>query len=104
MSKRAFVDVMNSNKLMLAGLRNHADKLVRRSIDAGWIDGYADKQDTVHTADNEQERLKAEKKVKTDEVNAGLQDLNALHSEAKKVVKMEIDPSTWKEFGITDKR
>lgn len=104
MSKSAFADIMNDNKLMLAGLRNHADKLARRGIDAAWIDGYEGKQESVQTSDNEQERLKAESAAKTKEVNAGLQDLTAMYSEARKLVKMEIDTTEWKEFGITDKR
>ena len=104
MSKRSFADVMNDNKLMLAGLRNHADQLARRGIDTAWIDGYDGKQTTVQTVDNEQERLKAESEAKTKELKANLKELGAMYSEAKKVVKMEIDPSQWKEFGITDKR
>ncbi len=104
MARQSFADIMNANKLMLAGLRNHIDQLTRRGIDTAWIDGYAGNQDTLQTTDNEQERLKAEVSAKTKEVNEGLEDLNAQYSEAKKLVKMEIDPTVWKEFGITDKR
>ena len=104
MARQSFADLMNDNKLMLAGLRNHADKLTRRGIDAAWIDGYEGRQTTIQTVDNQQERLKAETAAKTQELKDGLKELSALYSEAKKLVKMEMEPAAWKEFGIMDKK
>ena len=36
-------------------------------------------------------------------LNQKIKELDALHSESKKIVKIEMDKSTWKEFGIQDK-
>ena len=36
-------------------------------------------------------------------LNQKIKELDALHAESKKIVKIEMDKSTWKEFGIQDK-
>lgn len=54
--------------------------------------------------DNEQEALKAKLKTKTAELDAEVVNLQALYSEAKKVVKMSVDQTGWREFGIEDKK
>jgi uncharacterized FlaG/YvyC family protein len=48
--------------------------------------------------------LKAKLKSKTDELNKKMDDMNDLVDEAKKVVKLELDKTQWKEFGIDDMR
>jgi len=52
----------------------------------------------------EQEKLKADLKSKTESLNALLDSLAGKYSEARKLVKLEIPQSQWKEFGINDKR
>ena len=51
-----------------------------------------------------QEKLKADLKSKTAELEAKMKEIDAKMSEAKKIVKMDIPQSQWKEFGIYDKR
>lgn len=50
------------------------------------------------------EKLKADLKTKTQDLDAKLGELKKLYSELKKSVKMDIEQSQWKEFGIEDKR
>ena len=51
-----------------------------------------------------QEKLKADLKSKTAELEAKMKEIDVKMSEAKKIVKMDIPQSQWKEFGIVDKR
>ncbi len=53
---------------------------------------------------DEQEKLKADLKSKTDALNAKMEELTQKYSEAKKVVKLEFPQTQWMEFGISDKR
>jgi flagellar capping protein FliD len=53
---------------------------------------------------DEQEKLKADLKSKTDALNTKMEELTKKYSEAKKVVKLEFPQTQWMEFGISDKR
>ena len=50
-----------------------------------------------------QEKLKADLKSKTEELEKKLADLETRYTELKKVVKLEIPSTGWKEFGLDDK-
>lgn len=104
MPKRSFANTVYDARLMLNGLKQHAERLSRRGLDTDFLGNYETTLDAVQTLDNEQERLKAEQLAKTRELNAKLKELNQAYSEARKTVKLEMEPTTWKEFGIQDKR
>lgn len=53
---------------------------------------------------SEQEKLKADLKTKTAEMDAELSAMKKLYAEAKKRVKLDIAQSQWCEYGIDDKR
>ena len=53
---------------------------------------------------NEQEKLKADLKSKTAQLDSEISSMNALVAEAQKVVKMDIPKDQWKEFGVLVKR
>ena len=89
---------------MLAGLKQNPERLAKRGLDSDFLSKYETTFGDAQTLDNEQEKLKAEQKSKTQVLLQRLKDLSALHSEAKKIVKIEMPNSTWKEFGIGDKR
>ena len=56
------------------------------------------------TLNDEQEKLKADLKMKTAELEAKLSELDKQMREARKIVKLDFTQTQWKEFGITDKR
>jgi hypothetical protein len=53
---------------------------------------------------NEQEELKARLKTKTEELNKQMAELQKKTTEARQIVKSDMPQTTWKEFGILDKR
>lgn len=101
MPRLTYAEQVSKNELMLSGLKNNAGKLSRRGIDETFISQYETDHKTVIALNNEQERLKAELKLKTNELDALLTKVNAANSEASKLVKMDIPQEQWKEFGIT---
>jgi outer membrane lipopolysaccharide assembly protein LptE/RlpB len=90
-------------QVMVAGLNSNAEQVARRGITAEFI-----RDLDTHTAEaialnSEQEKLKADLKSKTAQLEAKLSEVTRAMSEAKKIVKLDFPKDRWKEFGITDK-
>ena len=53
---------------------------------------------------SEQEKMKAQLKQKTEELDDSLKKLSDIYSEMKKRVKIDVPKLLWKEYGINDKK
>jgi len=104
MSKNSFAETTNELKTMIAGLKANPDAVAKRGLDAEFTAKMEKNLEVLKQLDNEQESLKAKLKTKTAELDAEVANLQALYSEAKKVVKMSVDQTGWREFGIEDKK
>ena len=104
MARQSFAEKMNDSKLMLSGVKQQSDRLTKRGLDSKFVEKYERIFGDVQKLDNEQERLKATLKKKTETLQGKAKELKALYSEAKKIVKIEMSNSAWKEFGIQDKK
>ena len=102
--KRTFAEIVNKSRLMIAGLRNNAAEVNRRGIDASFITEYENELQELEKLDAEQERLKAELKMKTEAALTKRKQVESKLSEAKKVVKLSLPQAQWVEFGMEDKR
>jgi len=101
---KSFAAIVNDAQVMSAGMQNNATEAATR----GWTIEKTGKLTTTRletsSLNDEQERLKAELKMKTAELDAKMAELKAMMNEAKKVVKLGFPQAQWKEFGVTDKR
>ena len=102
---KTYAERINDAQVMYAGLLNNEAEAAKR----GWsVDKTRQElggtREAVITLNDEQERLKAELKTKTAEVNAKMAQLDALMTEARKIVKLGFPQTQWREFGISDKR
>ena len=104
MSKNSFAETTNAAKTMIAGLKANPEVVAKRGLDAEFTAKMEKNLEVLKQLDNEQESLKAKLKTKTAELDAEIANLQALYSEAKKVVKMSVDQTGWREFGIEDKK
>ena len=104
MSKNSFAETTNTVKTMLSGLQANPDAVAKRGLDKEFIAKLEKALENAKVLDNEQEALKAKLKTKTAELDAEVVNLQALYSEAKKLVKMSVDQTGWREFGIEDKK
>ena len=102
--KRTFAEIVNKSRLMIAGLRNNVAEVNRRGIDASFITEYENELQELERLDAEQERLKAELKMKTEAALTKRKQVESKLSEAKKVVKLSLPQAQWVEFGMEDKR
>jgi hypothetical protein len=102
--QKNYAQAINDAKLMIAGLKSNTDKLNNRGLNAEFITKFEAAYNAAQQIDNEQENLKAKLKTKTAELDAKVTELNKMVMDSKKIVKIDIDKSGWKEFGIQDKK
>jgi len=103
MSNKSYAKKLDDAQVMLSGLKAH-NELARRGIDAAFVTNLEAKISSSIQLNNEQEKLKADLKSKTAELDNEVSRMVKLVAEAQKVVKMDIPKSQWKEFGIQAKR
>ena len=102
--KNSYAEIINFAKVMLSGLKANTDRVGKRGISSDFITKFESIQKNAMDLDNEQEDMKAKLKSKTSELEGKMEELNKMMSEAKKVVKLEMEQSSWKSFGIEDKK
>ncbi len=104
MPKNSYAEEIKQAEVMSAGLQNNATQVAKRGLDAEFISKLkADLQKAIEL-NNEQEKLKADLKQKTADLDAKMTGLNAQIAEARKIVKIEFPQTQWKEFGIEAKK
>ena len=104
MRKESYAEIINSAKVMLSGLKLNTERVGKRGITGEFITKLESIQKTAMDLDNEQEDLKAKLKTKTAELEGKIEELEKMMSEAKKVVKLEMEKESWKTFGIQDSK
>lgn len=104
MKNGSFAEMMNSVCLMVAALRRHQDDGGTTGIDGAFIDELDGLRQQAEHLNYEQEDLKAQTKMKTAELEKVLSLLGRKQAEAHKRVKLDYPLTSWKEFGIRDKR
>lgn len=103
-SKKSFGEVISQVQVMSAGLKNNAEEVSKRGISTEFVTALEKERAEAIALNDEQEKAKAELKVKTDALNAKMNSIEAKMSEAKKVVKLALPKAQWIEFGISDKK
>lgn len=91
-------------QVMESGLKNNQEQAARRGLDVAFTTLLETNRKAAATLNDEQEKLKADLKMKTAELEAKLSELDKQMREARKIVKLDFTQTQWKEFGITDKR
>jgi len=99
---RSYADIVNSAKVLISGLKGNVDRVGKRGCDASFISRLESVHKQAQMLDDEQEDLKAKLKTKTATLDSTIVNLEKLMSEARKVVKLEMEKETWKSFGIAD--
>ena len=102
--KKSLAEIINKSRLMIAGLKHNAPEVARRGADSSFVAEYENELRELERLDEEQERLKAQLKGKTEEVDAKKRQVESKLAEAKKVVKLATPKAQWVEFGMEDKR
>ncbi|MGP2571377.1 hypothetical protein ACT4R9_00255 [Ornithobacterium rhinotracheale] len=101
---KSFAEEVSAAQVMHTALKANATQVEKRGIDTAFTEKLAKLRNEAIALNDQQEKLKADLKAKTDELNAKMTELRDLYREAKKIVKLDFAQAQWKEFGIEDKR
>ena len=101
MAKKSYAKSISDAQVMVSGLRANLTAVERRGIDAQFVDTLEQTRAEVTMMNDEQERLKAQLKMKTAELNQKLKEMNKMVTEGTKIVKLDFPKEQWKEFGVT---
>ncbi len=104
MGRLSYAEIINNAKVMLSGLKLNTERVGKRGITGDFITKLESIQKLSMDLDNEQEDLKAKLKTKTSELDNKIEELEKMMSEAKKVIKLEMEKESWKTFGIQDSK
>jgi hypothetical protein len=104
MGRKSQVQEITDTGVMANGIRAHQDVLSQRKIDNAFADELQSGVDACTALNVEQETLKAKLKAKTEELDAAFAAMQKKAAEARKIIKLDIPQSLWREFGIDDKR
>ncbi|MCP5046344.1 MAG: hypothetical protein GY940_04175 [bacterium] len=87
-------------EVMISGLTKNQAELAFRGITPEYIAEFDAKKLVVIGINNEQESIKAQLKVKTNELNGEMALLMKEYGDNRAIVKRAIPSENWKEFGI----
>ncbi|MDR1593153.1 MAG: hypothetical protein LBS43_01555 [Prevotellaceae bacterium] len=104
MATKTYAQTISDTTVMVKGIRDNQEVLGKRQIDTVFADSLQADIDTAVTLNNEQESLKAKLKAKTEQLDAVMATLTKKAGDARKIIKLDIPQSSWREFGINDKR
>ena len=104
MPKKTYAEQISQAEVMTAGLKNNAAQVARRGLDEAFVNKLEADRLAAAALNNEQEKLKADLKAKTAQLDATLAELDKGLAEARKIVKLDFPQGQWREFGIEDKR
>ena len=104
MEKKTYAENIKNAELMSSGLKNNAERAEKRGLGRDFLTKLKADLQKVVELNNEQEKLKADLKRKTAELDAQMKLLNSEVADARKIVKVEFQQEQWKEFGIEAKK
>lgn len=102
--KTSLAETLSSVQVMIGALTTHVEALKKRGVDESAIAELEQLRARIEQINSEQERLKAELKLKTEALYQGVAELEKKYAQVKKIVKMDFPPAQWIEFGVKDKR
>jgi hypothetical protein len=104
MRLRTYAQTISDTEVMVKGILDNQEVLLKRQIDKTFADVLQQDIAAGIVLNNEQESLKAKLKEKTEQLNAAMAALEKKAGEARKIIKLDMPQSSWREFGINDKR
>ena len=95
-------ETLSQIEVLTKGLRCNLAKMKTRGIDEAAVAELEDLRNQAVTYESEQETLKSRLKEKTVQSEETMALLRAKASEIRKIIKILIPQTGWREFGITD--
>lgn len=103
MAKKSYAESISQTNVMVDGMTRNLSKLPQ-NLDEAFVKNLSELKVKAVALNSEQEKLKADLKVKTAELENVLAELGKQYDFAKKRIKLDFSQEQWKEFGIADKK
>lgn len=103
MAKKSYAESISQTKVMVDGMTGNLSNLPQ-NLDEAFVKKLSEINVKAVALNSEQEKLKADLKTKTSELETLLVDMGKQYDFAKKRIKLDFPQEQWKEFGIADKR
>ena len=104
MGRKTQAQEVADTEVMVSGIRAHQDVLAQRKINTVFANELQSDVDACIALNTEQETLKGKLKEKTEEFDKAFAAMLKKAGEARKIIKLDMPQSSWREFGIDDKR
>jgi hypothetical protein len=101
--KRSYAEKINYAAVLAEGLRKHLDQLSAVGLGEAFVQDLDNQRTLVEDINVNQERLKAELKTVSAQLNREMKKLDRQTTKGRSIVKLELPLPQWKEFGIEDK-
>ncbi|MDT9499287.1 membrane-binding protein [Capnocytophaga canimorsus] len=103
MARNSFAENITRNQMLVKGLQGRAENLPI-GVTAEIVTEMDALNKQAMDLNTEQEKLKAQLKEKTAQLDTIIKSLEEKHAFVKKYVKLGVPKGLWREFGIEDKR
>ncbi len=97
---KTFAHQLNQAKNLLEGLKANAERMVKRGITPEILARMAELLDRANQIETRRNGLKAQSQEATTEQEQVMGELNAICTEARKLVRIEMPEDTWPAFGF----
>ncbi|MDO4763219.1 MAG: membrane-binding protein [Flavobacteriaceae bacterium] len=103
MATLPYSEKITNAKLMADGIKEMKDHLPI-GVQESAATNLENLREEIEALNSKQESLKASLKKATEELNNKIGELDKTYSDLKKRIKLDIEQSLWRKFGIEDKR
>lgn len=103
MPKKSYAEQISQSKLLVEAMKNNAAGLPQK-LTPEFTKKMNDTLAKAIDINTVQERLKADLKTQTAELDELMKELAKDYAEAKKRIKLDFPQERWKEFGFEDKK
>ncbi|MDO5105575.1 hypothetical protein [Capnocytophaga sp.] len=103
-TKKSYAETISLTQEMISGLKLHQEAVAKRGLTEEFILELDKARQEAVALNDEQAKVKAQLKAKTEALNSKMDDIYKKLGEAKKVVKLAMPQSQWISCGIKDKR
>lgn len=93
---------ITGSKLMVDALNANPGEVTK--IAPEYVATFEELRNRAEALNTQQEKLKAQLKAKTAELDATMKDLTKCYNEVKKRIKVDVSQPKWKEYGISDSK
>lgn len=103
-SRVSYANKISMARMLVAGFKNFWQRFAKSGIDEKYVKEIEDLTEKVLEFKQKQNRIRADLRATTVELQEALKTLGKKVSRGRGMVKVELEQSLWNAFGITSKK